>query len=140
MNWRCEVYVYEDTLGGWTTHVAGRRRVLPPVPDIMGGRLSARLHKWSGWTWDNERRIGACRVRWRGAVYGAWSWFTAFWHNYIHMRSLHLIPLRNIGLQHDGETFRDDSPGDCADRLERLSAMGYVVPRYVIDQLRQEVG
>ncbi len=26
-NWRCDLYCYEDVSGGWTTHVAGRRRV-----------------------------------------------------------------------------------------------------------------
>lgn len=37
-NFQCDVYVYEDVKGGWTTHVAGSRRkylyTLPPgLPD-----------------------------------------------------------------------------------------------------------
>jgi len=45
-----------------------------------------------------------------------------------------------IGLPHDGESFNDSTPGECADRLESLRAMGYVVPQYAIDALREEQG
>jgi len=35
-DFRCDVYVYEDCRGGWTTHVAGRRRVFTePIPDSI---------------------------------------------------------------------------------------------------------
>lgn len=47
MNWMCDVYVYEDVDGGWATHVAGRRRAIPPIPDLLAGPLSmalARVH------------------------------------------------------------------------------------------------
>ena len=30
----CDVYVYEDVGGGWTTHVAGRRNVAGKPPEI----------------------------------------------------------------------------------------------------------
>lgn len=43
-----------------------------------------------------------------------------------------------IGLPHDGECFLDCSPGECADRLEGLQALGYRVPGYAIDALREE--
>lgn len=43
-----------------------------------------------------------------------------------------------IGLDHDGETFRDDTAGECADRLTELKAMGYNVPQRAIDALREE--
>ena len=46
---------------------------------------------------------------------------------------------RPIGLPHDGESFNDPSPADCADRLERLRALGYKVPQRAIDALRGEV-
>lgn len=39
---------------------------------------------------------------------------------------------------HDGETFRDPTPGACADRLIALRAAGYNVPQYAIDALREE--
>jgi hypothetical protein len=43
-----------------------------------------------------------------------------------------------IGLPHDGESFDDPTPGECADRLEQLRALGYRVPLYAIDALRAE--
>lgn len=43
-----------------------------------------------------------------------------------------------IGLPHDGEDFTDTYPEDCANRLERLRALGYNVPQYAIDSLREE--
>lgn len=139
MNWRCDVYVYEDVYGGWTTHVAGRRRIFPPVPDILCSDFSLRLHHWSGYEWDRETRKGVYPSWWRGAVYGAWSRFVAFWHRWIHMGTLRLIPLRPIGLPYDGESFNDPTPGECADRLEQLRAIGYIVPQSAIDRLRAEM-
>ena len=32
MNWMCDVYCYEDAGGGWTTHVAGSKRLREPMP------------------------------------------------------------------------------------------------------------
>jgi alkanesulfonate monooxygenase SsuD/methylene tetrahydromethanopterin reductase-like flavin-dependent oxidoreductase (luciferase family) len=46
--------------------------------------------------------------------------------------------LVSIGLPHDGESFLDGTPAQCADRLERLRAMGYNVPEYAINTLREE--
>jgi hypothetical protein len=43
-----------------------------------------------------------------------------------------------IDLPHAGETFSDPTPAACADRLEELRALGYVVPQYAIDALREE--
>ena len=42
-NWRCELYCYEDTSGGWTTHVASNKVVglIPVEPDIMDPLISA---------------------------------------------------------------------------------------------------
>jgi hypothetical protein len=41
-------------------------------------------------------------------------------------------------LESSGKTFHDDTPGDCADRLESLRAEGFNVPQYAIDELREE--
>lgn len=133
MNWRCDVYVYEDVGGGWTTHVAGRRRVIPPIPDLPIMRLPSFCGKW-----DREALRMDYPSRWHaiGAriVFGAY----ALWHRWVHMGSLHLIPLRSIGLPYDGESFNDATPGECAARLESLRDVGYIVPRGVISALRQE--
>lgn len=140
MNWRCDVYTYEDVMGGWTTHVAGRRRVIPPIPDILGGQVSMAMHRWSGCTWDKESRELVYPSRWRRFVYvDLWCRLSGFWHSRLHMGSLHLIPLRPIGLPFDGETFNDPTPTECADRLEWLRGLGYIVPQYAIDALRSEV-
>lgn len=45
---------------------------------------------------------------------------------------------RKIGLPHDGADFCECSASACADRLECLRAMGYTVPQYAIDCLRNE--
>lgn len=135
-NWRCDVYVYQDTNGGWTTHVAGRRHVLPPIPDIASGRLAMALHRWSGCRFEGRELVYPSR--WRGIVYRAWVRFSMAWGRYVHRGTLRLIPLRPIGLPHDGETYNDPTPGDCADRLEALRATGYRVPQYALDALREE--
>jgi hypothetical protein len=108
-NWRCDVYCYASVSGAWTTHVAGRRR-WPIVPPTFPWRF-------------NSNKIG--------------SWF--FWLSYrLQMWSLSFIPLRAIGLKHDGETFEDDGPWEMAQTLEMLRREGYNVPQYAIDNLREE--
>lgn len=133
MNWMCDVYVYEDVSGGWTTHVAARRRRFAPIPDVPWGSLPR-----FGSEWSPERRcmVYPSLLHAAGAriVYG----FVAFWHNRIHMGSLRFIPWRRIGLPFDGERFNDNTPGECAGRLEALRMMGYRVPQYAIDALREE--
>jgi hypothetical protein len=43
-----------------------------------------------------------------------------------------------IGLPQDGCTFHLASPGECADRIEDLAAIGYHVPPGVVEALRAE--
>ena len=57
MNSMCDVYVYEDDAGGWTTHVAAKRRVLPPIPSLPLGRVPNRI--WVLW----ERRVRSLSLR-----------------------------------------------------------------------------
>ena len=44
-----------------------------------------------------------------------------------------------IGLQCDGETYEDDDIAGLLKRLVSLRNMGYRVPEYVIDELREEL-
>lgn len=132
-NWRCDVYVYEDVSGGWTTHVAGRKRVIPPIPDISYG--------WApsfGGVWQPEKRRVDYPTRWHAAAAWVVFGFLSFWHNRVHMASLRLIPLRAIGLPHDGESFNDPTPFACASRLKHLRLLGYSVPQDAIDALLSE--
>ena len=138
MNWRSDVYVYEHVAGGFTTHVAGRRRFIQPIPDLLGAAMTSAIHRWSGAFWDNESRAVVYPFPWRKRICLAWFWFTTKWHRYVHHASLQLIPLRPIGLEHDGETFSDETACECADRLEYLRSLGYTVPQYAIDNLREE--
>lgn len=109
-DFQCDVYVYGDVRGGWTTHVATARYAykepLPPVVEFDPAddtSWEARLtrHKTVQRIADEADRVA-------------------------------------IGLPHDGETFSDDSPRECAERLEALFKLGYLVPQDVIDTLRQE--
>lgn len=43
-----------------------------------------------------------------------------------------------IGLSEDGASFNHDSPGECADNLRRLKALGYNIPDDVIAELEEE--
>lgn len=43
-----------------------------------------------------------------------------------------------IDLPLAGETFIDDCPGDCAQRLIQLKQIGYDVPDYAIETLQEE--
>lgn len=43
-----------------------------------------------------------------------------------------------VGLPHDGDSCSFDTPGECADELERLRKCGYRVPQWAIDTLREE--
>lgn len=66
---------------------------------------------------------------------GADSWFK---RHLIVSEMLDRATLVKIGGEHDGESFTDDTPGECADRLEYLRTCGYNVPQYAIDELREE--
>jgi hypothetical protein len=51
---------------------------------------------------------------------------------------LETVTREPIGLPFDGETIQAATAGDCADELERLRAVGYNVPQYAIEALRDE--
>lgn len=131
-NWRSDVYVYEHCGGGFTTHVAGRKRIFPPIPDIP-----MRWMPRFGGTFDRESRTviypsGTHKMA-AGVLFGAW----ARWHQ-LSMWSVGIIPLRDIGLPHDGAAFSDETAQECIERLEMLRAIGYHVPKSALAALREE--
>jgi hypothetical protein len=134
MNWMCDVYVYEHVYDGWVTEVAALKRAFPPIPDITRIIRIFRL----GGEWSQDRRCVIYPTKMREIIAGIVYGFAAFWHNRIHMASLAMIPLRPIGLPHDGQGFSDKTPNECAERLEYLRGLGYKVPQYAIDRLREE--
>lgn len=127
----CDVYVYEDCYGGWTTHVAGNRCVIPPIPKIPWSWMP-RLGRY-----DNAARRVIYPNRFVAAV--AWVWLRILVaSDRLHMWSLGVIPRRRIGLQFDGERFNDATPSLCAETLLMLRAVGYNVPQYAINALQEE--
>lgn len=104
-DFQCDVYVYVDCNGGYTTHVAGMRHILkkplPPPVDMSDCKAYLKRYKKVNKILDRAK----------------------------------LVP---IGLPHDGEQFNDETAGECADRLEELRGLGYQVPQYAIDALREE--
>lgn len=131
-NWMCDVYCYEHCDGGFVTHVAGNKRIFRPIPDIP----LHRMPRFRG-EYDRILRRVIYPSRWHSFAAGCGFRIYAMWHR-LSMWSLDLIPSRNIGLPHDGEGFSDDTASECADRLESLRALGYNVPQYAIDALRDE--
>ncbi len=115
---KCDVYVYESEYG-YVCHVAGRKIVnlheAPHVPSFfdyntpLDGKIS-----------DSD--IQDFMVKYRA------------WNDWLDKSAIR----ENIGLEHDGETFNCDMPGDMAETLIMLKEMGYQVPQYAIDSLWEE--
>lgn len=105
---QCDVYVYEDVMGGFTTHVASNRKTLStdqipePVP-FDANNIEAFM--------EREEKV---------------------------RELLENIERKPIGLEHDGESFNDLDARSCADRLIMLRECGYNVPQYAIDALLEE--
>jgi hypothetical protein len=111
--WKCDVYVYEDVNGGWTTHVASRRRVAPePCPEIDWDQV---------WHMPQDKQVEAVE-RWRNAER---EW-------------LDRAEVVDIGLEFDGQSFNDPTAAECAETLRMLKGAGYWVPDDVISELEQE--
>lgn len=109
-NWKCDLYCYEDVSGGWTTHVADRRRV-GFVPDdrwgdFVRGVISAQEYA------DLHRA---------------------------QMDILSNLPMEDIDLPHAGETFNDASLEEFKDRLLYLRSIGYHFPDYVLERVNEEI-
>ena len=131
-NFMCDVYVYEDCYGGWTTHVAGNKgawRTLPPWP------------MWAypsfGQTYNSATRSVDYPSPLRKAAGSVIFGFIARWEQ-LRMWMLDRIPRRKITLPHAGQRFKDGTPKECADRLIELRSIGYNVPQYAIDSLLRE--
>lgn len=104
-DFQCDVYVYEDCDGGFTTHVAGKKHIFkgPLPPDVSIEDSKAYFERY--------RKV---------------------------MKMVDEAELVDIGLPCDGESYNDETAGECANRLESLRDMGYRVPQYAIDALREE--
>jgi hypothetical protein len=110
----CDVYVYEDVSGGWTTHVASKRRP-KGRPD---GYLEVIERQFKAAT---ELDTQACADA--ASIQEKWD---------------EENPPFDIEHVEAGESFNHAEPGECADNLERLRREGFQVPQYAIDGLRED--
>lgn len=112
-DWQCDVYVYEDVGGWWQTYVAGRKRRLREGVEFPPPVDSGAFDEW----FARSRVVDAIL---HDANEGAlWDWV-------------------DLPEPHAGASYQDATPGECADRLEMLRAVGLHVPQYAIDALREE--
>ena len=132
MNFRCDVYVYADSLGGYTTHVAASRMALPTIPPVP-----QFLYLNLGQKWDAESKTTKYPTRWRKWVGTVLFTVIAWWERLRLWLVMH-SPKRKIGLPFAGGRFNDRTALLCAARLQLLRCMGYKVPQYAIDALMEE--
>jgi hypothetical protein len=110
MNWRCDLYCYEDVSGGWTTHVAGRRRVGEIPDDRFADFVAKKI--------TVEEYMALHRAQ---------------------MDALEKTQLVDIDLPHAGETFSDPTLEAFKDRLLYLRGVGYVFPDHVLEEIDAEM-
>lgn len=112
-DFQCDVYVYEAE-DGFTIHVAGMRiRWTAPLPPPLP---TYDPDTWDFHAWYERHRIVSDMLD----------------DDTTHVRE-------PIGLPHDGESFYGiETPGECADKLVELREVGYMVPDYAINALREE--
>jgi len=107
-NFRCDVYVYEAEYGGFVIHVAKGRH----TADTPVPEIPSNWHEIDP---QDFLKAHMAQMAWLDKAV--------------------VIP---IGLPHDGESFNFDTAADCATKLEELKALGYQVPQYAIDNLKEE--
>ena len=115
----CDLYCYEDVSGGYTTLVAGLKRVvpegvtLPPEPQLdelalAGGEDKAAAEDWT-------RR------------------YHAYW------QAANELPLVEIGLPFDEQRFNDPDLDSFRQRVVDLLAAGYRAPGYLLEGIDEEI-
>lgn len=115
-DFRCDLYIYENVSGCWTIHVAGNRLVECP-PKTYEYPEEHKVYQTETRNCFSITREGA----------DAWQ----KWEEENNKRE-------TIALPYAGETFDLASPGECADKVEELTALGYCVPDYVAVDLRED--
>lgn len=130
----CDVYVYVDVAGGWTTHVAERRRK-NRYPDEIKALYPREEDP------DFDEKLSAYEAAEK-------EWLKSQPHETIMAKDENgaAVPMYLLAdsefialpAPEAGQSFHDATPGECADRLERLRARGLNCPQYAIDALRKE--
>jgi hypothetical protein len=110
-DYQCDVYVYGSVGDFIAIHVAGNR-VTPDTPPPAG------IGDW--WA---RGKAGIADYMAREKAVEAW---------------LATAERKPIGLPHDGESFEEPDEEAAAVKLEYLRELGYNVPQYAIDALRED--
>lgn len=131
----CDVYVYEDVGGGWTTHVAGRR-LKQRVPDEIKNMPMSNGDEWMAQhkaqeEWRNSLPSNESPCNYTDGK-KSWKGVMKF------PKDEAYISLEDIS-SFAGESYNDETPELCAERLEEIRASGLNVPQYAIDELREEM-
>lgn len=117
-DFQCDLYCYEDCGGGFTTHVAARKRVIP------ADRLPPKL------AWPSNNSTKEERLEWAEKYLA---------RNEALMKVLDSLPHEPLGLPFDGQTFNDPDLESFRDRVKALVAAGYRVPADVVESIEEEI-
>ncbi len=110
-NFKSDVYTYAHCDGTWTTHVASSRHA--SIDECPKTDFAGLLDN----TVTSEEFNEQCSRQ------------SEF------LGKAEMVP---IDLPHDGETIKDDGPGECLATLLRLREVGYHVPDHALDELGEE--
>lgn len=128
----CDVYVYEDVAGGWTTHVAGRKQVAT-VPQ----HIKATLPPTGDSDWPTAYMAQKAAID---------AWIQTQPHEVILGKTTEgkevpmyfLTKYEPLTFEGAGQTFSHGSPKECAEFLLELRARGARVPQSAIEALLEE--
>lgn len=127
----CDVYVYEDVHGGWTTHV-GSRRLKQKVPD----NIKNMYPEFGDPQWaEKYMNCEKAADEWRRTLKQNEKSSLTF--GFPVPDDSEYFDLKEIG-EEAGQSYNHPTPGECADNLVMLKNKGFNVPQYAIDALREE--
>lgn len=131
-NYRSDVYVYASGDESYHTNVAGNRLMWRPIP-----RWPSSWYPDFGGKWDEENFKVVYSTKMRTVLANVvYSFIDGY--NRLHHWSFRFILHKSIEDELAGESFTDNSPKECVDRLLMLRGRGYYVPQGAIDGLVEE--
>lgn len=110
LDYGCDIYLYADVNGGYTCHVASKKRVAaepcPPLP--------------------THKELEAMSVEeFRAILQAQRDW----------AEEADLIP---IGMEYDGKSFYSYDRDEMVEILKKLKRVGYRMPEWLIDEIANE--
>lgn len=109
-DFQCDLYVYYSVGDFYQIHVAGRRHALKePLPPKVTYRNKDGTPSLE--YWDRHKKVQAM---------------------------LDTAELVDIDLPCDGESYEIDTADECAAKMEELRDIGYNVPQFAIDAVKED--